>query len=69
VIHWYLDIHHVTFPPGATWVWDTMSKGQQPKKKESLRAEGLGVSSPLSFVQSILQGGTRLPEDGQGRTE
>jgi hypothetical protein len=64
VIHWFLDIHQVTFPPGATWVWDKISKGQ-PKKKDRLSAAGLDVSSPLSFVESILRGGTRLPEDAK----
>ena len=64
VQQWYLDVHQVTFPPGDTWVWDKMSKGQ-PKKKDRLSTEGLDVSSPLSFVQSILRGGTRLPEDAK----
>jgi hypothetical protein len=44
-----------------------MSKGQPKKlkKKDRLSTEGLDVSSPFSFVQGILRGGTRLPEDAK----
>jgi hypothetical protein len=34
-----------------------------------MRRKGLDVSSPLSFVQSIQRGSTRLPEVCQGGTE
>ena len=61
VISWQLKRLGISFPCGERWYcWDEMTKGL-PKKFEEMASFGVDLTTPLTMVKSILDGGRNLP--------